>query len=130
MKREFSGYEGRRRSVAALLLALAAYSVAGTALAQTAKKAKPEPGPDPIAEIEKLRAEFEQKLKEQETAAQSREEALKKEQAAVVEAAGTRRTSVWPRTATSDRRKSCACRKLWMSPPRAKMRARRTRHPQ
>ena len=87
MKREFSGYEGRRRSVAALLLALAAYSVAGTALAQTAKKAKPEPGPDPIAEIEKLRAEFEQKLKEQETAAQSREEALKKEQAAVVEAA-------------------------------------------
>jgi hypothetical protein len=89
MKRESSGYERRRRSVAALLLALAAYGAAGTALAQTvkSKKAKPEPGPDPIAEIEKLRAEFDQKLKEQETAAQSREEALKKEQAAAVEAA-------------------------------------------
>jgi len=69
-------------------LGLVAYGAAGTAFAQTAKKAKPEPGPDPIAEIEKLRAEFEQKLKEQETAAQSREEALKKEQAAAVEAAG------------------------------------------
>jgi hypothetical protein len=91
MKRESSGYERRRRNpgVAALLLALLAYGAAGTALAQTVrgKKAKPEPGPDPIAEIEKLRAEFDQKLKEQETAAQSREEGLKKEQAAAVEAA-------------------------------------------
>jgi len=91
MKREASGFGPQQSSpcVAALLLGLVAYSGAGTALAQTGsgRKAKPEPGPDPIAEIEKLRAEFDQKLKDQEAAAKAREEALQKDQAAAVEAA-------------------------------------------
>ena len=51
------------------------------------KKAKKEPAPDPMAEIEKLRAEFEQRLADQEAAAKTREEALRKEQAAAMEAA-------------------------------------------
>jgi hypothetical protein len=72
-----------------MLLGLVVCSAAGTALAQTrpAKKAKPEPGPDPIVELEKLRAEFEQEIKDQEAAARGREEARQKEQAAAIEAA-------------------------------------------
>ncbi len=40
-----------------------------------------------MAEIEKLKAEFEQRLADQEAAAKAREEAIRKEQAAAVEAA-------------------------------------------
>jgi len=76
--------------VAAVLLGLAAYGGAGAAVAQTGargKKVKGEPAPDPMAEIEKLKAEFEQRLADGEAAAKAREEAIRKEQAAAVEAA-------------------------------------------
>jgi len=75
--------------VAALIAGLMAYFGAGAALAQTnpGRRAKPEPGPDPIVELEKLRVEFEQKLQEQESAARGREDALKREQSAAIEAA-------------------------------------------
>jgi len=91
MKREAS-VSGPRQSgpwAAALVVGLVVWSAAGAALAQSrlATKSKPEPGPDPIVELEKLRAEFEQKLKEQEAAAKAREEGIRKEQAAAVEAA-------------------------------------------
>jgi len=51
MKRESSEYEWRRRNpcVAALLLALVAYSAAGTALAQSTKGKKAKPGTKPQA---------------------------------------------------------------------------------
>jgi Skp family chaperone for outer membrane proteins len=78
------------RWVAAVLLGLAAYSGAGAAVAQTGargKKEKGEPAPDPMAEIEKLKAEFEQRLADGEAAAKAREEAIRKDQAAAVEAA-------------------------------------------
>jgi hypothetical protein len=74
------------RWLMAFLLGLAVCSGTEAAIAQT-RKAKPEPGPDPMVEIEKLRAEFEQKLKDQETAAKVREEGLQKNQAAAIEAA-------------------------------------------
>jgi hypothetical protein len=77
----------RRGAVFLLVLATSSTDPAFAQTGPGAKKAKPEPGPDPIAEIEKLRTEFEQKLKEQEAAAKAREEALKREQAASVEAA-------------------------------------------
>ena len=78
------------RWVAATVVAVAAYLCMGAAFAQTGyagKKAKQDPGPDPLVEIEKLRTEFEQRLKDQEAAAQAREQALRKEQSAAVEAA-------------------------------------------
>ena len=78
------------RWVAMLLVGLAVCSGADSVLAQTgagSKKAKKEPAPDPMAEIEKVRAEFEQRLADQEAAAKTREEALRKEQAAAMEAA-------------------------------------------
>jgi len=43
--------------------------------------------PDPMAEIEKVKAEFEQRLADGEAAAKAREEAIRKEQAAAIEAA-------------------------------------------
>ena len=66
---------------------LAAFAV--PALAQTAasgKKGK-EPPPDPMAEIEKLKADFDQRLADQEAASKQREEAIRKEAAAAVESA-------------------------------------------
>jgi hypothetical protein len=60
--------------------------LAAPSAAQTrAKKAK-EPEPDPMAEIAKVKAEFEQRLADQDDAAKKREEAVRKEDAAALEA--------------------------------------------
>ena len=70
----------------ALLLGLGLHSV--EALAQTGgKKGKDPPGPDPLAEIERLKVDFDKRLAEQEAAAKAREEAIRKEQGAALEAA-------------------------------------------
>jgi len=74
-------------SMAVVLLGLAVASWAGPVFAQTGAKKPKEPAPDPMAEIEKVKAEFEQRLADGEAAAKVREEALRKEQAAAVEAA-------------------------------------------
>jgi ElaB/YqjD/DUF883 family membrane-anchored ribosome-binding protein len=50
-----------------------------------AGKAGKEPPPDPMAEIEKLRLEFEQRLQDQVSAANLKQESLRKEQAAALE---------------------------------------------
>jgi len=77
---------GKGRVVGGLLLAVALGGWASPASAQGAGKKEP-PGPDPLAEIEKVKAELEQRLAEQEAAAKAREEAIRKDQAAAVEAA-------------------------------------------
>ncbi|MGO9291874.1 MAG: hypothetical protein ACLQIJ_24335, partial [Polyangia bacterium] len=69
------------------LVGLAVASWASPAFAQTTKRKPKEPAPDPMAEIEKVKAEFEQLLADQEAAAKAREEAIRKDQAAAVEAA-------------------------------------------
>jgi ElaB/YqjD/DUF883 family membrane-anchored ribosome-binding protein len=46
-----------------------------------------EPKPDPMAEVQNLKAELEQRLTEQEAAAKQREEAIRKEATAAIEAA-------------------------------------------
>ena len=59
------------------------------ALAQAAspgRKGK-EPQPDPMAEIEKLKVDFEQRLADEEASSKQREEAIRKEAAAAVESA-------------------------------------------
>ena len=71
----------------AMLVVAPILSSAGLAYGQSGRKAKAEPGPDALAEIEKLRVEFDQRLKDQEAAATAREESLRKEHAAAVEAA-------------------------------------------
>ena len=52
-----------------------------------AKKGKKEAVPDPMLELEKLKADFEQKLSDQEAAAKAREEILHKEETTAVEEA-------------------------------------------
>jgi hypothetical protein len=76
--------------LAVFLLGLAAYGSSNAAIAQPgpgSRKAKGEPAPDPMAELEKLKAEFEQRLADGEAAAKAREESIRKEQAAAIEAA-------------------------------------------
>jgi hypothetical protein len=69
-------------------VAFVAGSWPGLAYPQGRKKARDsEPAPNPMAEIEKLRAQFEQRLTEQEAAAKAREDAIRKQDAAAVEAA-------------------------------------------
>jgi hypothetical protein len=75
----FLGVSGERRSMAET-------TEASAGDAKVARKHVKEPAPDPMAEIEKLRADFEKRLEEQEASAKSREEALKKEEATAVEA--------------------------------------------
>ncbi len=72
----------------ALSLALFGCLLASPAYAQGGhKRAKDaEPAPDPMAEIEKVKADFEQRLADQEAAAKTREEAIRKEDAAAIEA--------------------------------------------
>ena len=83
-----SCWHGGGRPIGALLLIVAFVGLASPASGQAAgKKSKEPPGPDPLAEIEKMKAEFEQRLADQESATKAREDALKKEQAAAVEAA-------------------------------------------
>jgi hypothetical protein len=92
----------RWKSIPTVALAVSLYlSMAGTAaMAQTdpgkqrdtagkngKRGQKDPPPPDLMPEIEKMRADFEQKLAEQETAAKARDESLRKEQAAAVEEA-------------------------------------------
>jgi len=74
-------------SMLGFLVGLAVASWASPAFAQTTKRKPKEPAPDPMAEIEKVKAEFEQLLADQEAAAKAREEAIRKDQAAAVEAA-------------------------------------------
>jgi hypothetical protein len=77
-----------RRGVLAAALGVAIAAWAGPAHAQSGgRKPKEAPGPDPLAEIEKLKAEFAQRLADQETAAKQRVVAIRKEQSAAVEAA-------------------------------------------
>jgi hypothetical protein len=76
----------------AILLGGAVALGAGPASAETGgtkagRKQAKEAGPDPMEEIEKLKAEFQHQLDEQLAASKAREETLKKEQAASVEAA-------------------------------------------
>lgn len=93
MKSELSGrclWPKGARWVAAIVLGLVAHGGGNAAVAEPkagGKQAKGEPAPDPMAEIEKLKTEFEQRLADQEAAAKAREETLKKEQAAATEAA-------------------------------------------
>ena len=78
----------RRGLGIAVFLAGAVVGGWATPVAAQAGTRKPkEPAPDPMAEIDKLKAEFEQRLADQEAAAKAREEAICKEQAAAVEAA-------------------------------------------
>lgn len=55
--------------------------------AQSRSKAEKEPQPDPMAELETLKADFERRLAEQEALAKQREEAIRKEAAAAMDAA-------------------------------------------
>jgi len=76
------------RIVAVLALAVATAGGVSPAFAQGGgKKSKEPPGPDPLAEIEKVKVELEQRLADQEAASKGREEAIRKEQAAAVDAA-------------------------------------------
>ena len=77
----------RSLGVAVFLLGLSLAGWAGPVFAQTRAKKPKEPAPDPMAEIEKVKAEFEQRLADGEAAAKAREEAIRKEQAAAIEAA-------------------------------------------
>ena len=72
---------------AVFLVGLAVTSWASPVSAQVGARKPKEPAPDPMAEIEKVKAEFEQRLADGEAAAKAREEAIRKEQAAAVEAA-------------------------------------------
>ncbi len=74
------GVSGERRS-------MAEPTEASAGGAKAARKHVKEPAPDPMAEVEKLRADFEKRFEEQEASAKSREEALKQEEAAAVAAA-------------------------------------------
>ena len=75
------------QGAAVFLVGLAVTSWASPVSAQAGARKPKEPAPDPMAEIEKVKAEFEQRLADQDTAAKAREEAIRKEQAAAVEAA-------------------------------------------
>ena len=90
------GTQWHRPLVAVVVAGLCLAGSKSTARAQTdssqqkdkaGKRGKKEPPPDPMLEIEKVKAEFEQKLAGQEAAAKLREENLRKEQAASVEEA-------------------------------------------
>ena len=72
----------------ALALTLFGLAMAGPAYAQGGQRKAKEAAPaaDPMAEIEKLKLEFEQRLVDQEAAAKTREEALRKEGAAAIDA--------------------------------------------
>jgi hypothetical protein len=58
----------------------------GRSFGQAAGKKPKDPGPDPLVELQKVKAELEARLGEQEAAALAREEALAKEHARAVEA--------------------------------------------
>jgi hypothetical protein len=81
------GKSSVRRAMVAACVATVAYFSMGGAFAQSGgKKGKTEPGPEPLVEIEKLRAEFNERLKNQEAAAKDREEVLREEHAAALDA--------------------------------------------
>jgi hypothetical protein len=93
------GKPWRRSLVTAFIASICLLSINGIAQAQTdptqqegkvgkkGKKGEKEPAPDPMLEIAKLKADFEQKLAEYEAAAKLREGSLRKEQSAAVEEA-------------------------------------------
>lgn len=66
---------------------LAAFAVPALAQPAVSGKKGKDPKPDPMAEIEKLKADFDQRLADQEVASKKREEAVRKEAAAAVESA-------------------------------------------
>jgi hypothetical protein len=70
-----------------LVLGFAFELWASPVAAQARAKKTAEPEPDPMAEIQTLKADFERRLLDQEEAAKRREEAIRKEAAAAVEAA-------------------------------------------
>lgn len=78
----------RDGSVLTIVVALvAALGGPESALAQGRGKKAQEPEPDPMVELDKVKVELEQRLVDQEAAAKAREEALRQEQAAALEAA-------------------------------------------
>jgi hypothetical protein len=66
---------------------IAAFAVPAFAQTTASGKKGKEPQPNPMAEIEKLKADFDQRMADQEVASKQREEAIRKEASAAVESA-------------------------------------------